>query len=80
MPASHDPLGPDALDFWLDFKGVAADDRFSIQRVADEQGVPVTQRMVWRDVEPDRFRWEWQRLMDGGASWETRWAIHFRRR
>jgi hypothetical protein len=146
MTDSHDPLGPDALDFWLgewqltwgesgrgtnriertvgdrvvqetfeghgprgtlhgfsvsiregaggpwrqawvdstggylDLLGVEVDGRISFQRTSLEDGVSVTQRMVWLDVTPASLRWEWQRSTEGDDSWETTWSIAYRRR
>lgn len=35
--------------------------------------------MVFRDVEPDGFRWTWELSLDAGATWEVRWEIAYRR-
>lgn len=40
---------------------------------------PRTMRMVFRDIAEDSFDWDWQSSDDGGATWATRWSIHYRR-
>ena len=35
--------------------------------------------MVFRDVEPDRFRWTWELSRDRGETWAIRWEIDYRR-
>jgi hypothetical protein len=70
----------DSTGSYLDLLAVEVDGRISFQRTSLEDGVNVTQRMVWLDVTPSSLRWEWQRSIDGGDSWETTWAIDYRRR
>jgi len=70
----------DSSGGYLDFVGVAADGRIAFQRPTVEDGVPTLRRMVWTDVEPDRFAWRWQRSTDQGATWTDEWVIDYRRR
>jgi hypothetical protein len=70
----------DSTGNYLDLLGVEVDGRVAFERSVVEAGVGVVQRMVWLDVERDRFRWEWQRSTDGRATWATAWAIEYRRR
>jgi hypothetical protein len=65
---------------YFDLVGERVDGCFAFGRAAPEHGPDARQRMVFRDVQPDRFRWTWERSLDGGATWETRWAIDYRRR
>jgi hypothetical protein len=69
----------DSKGAYLDFVGVEVDGRIGFQRQAVEDGAVVVQRMVWIDVTPDAFRWQWQRSVDGGASWDVAWEIDYRR-
>jgi hypothetical protein len=64
---------------YLAFVGVEVDGRITFQREAVVDGVPVVQRMVWLDVTPDAMRWQWQRSVDGGATWTVVWEIRYRR-
>jgi hypothetical protein len=38
------------------------------------------QRMVWYDIEADRFLWNWERSDDGGQTWRVLWKIDYTRR
>ncbi len=69
----------DSNGSYLDLVGVEVDGRIAFQREATVGGVAVVQRMVWLDVTPDAFRWQWQRSTDGGATWEVAWEIDYRR-
>lgn len=40
---------------------------------------PVQQRMLFTDIEAERFEWSWQHSRDDGASWQTTWAISYAR-
>lgn len=37
-------------------------------------------RMIWTNVTHNELDWTWQRSIDGGASWEDLWEIHYVRR
>ncbi len=65
---------------YLDLVGDSADGCFAFVRAVPERGPDARQRMVFRDVTGDRFRWTWEFSPDGGATWTTRWEIDYRRR
>ena len=69
----------DSSGAYLDFTGVQVEGRIGFQREVTRDGVAVTQRMIWRDVTPDTFLWQWQRSQDAGTSWEVIWEIDYRR-
>jgi hypothetical protein len=69
----------DSTGAYLDFVGVVVDGRICFQRQAIVGGAAVVQRMVWLDVTPEACRWQWQRSVDGGASWDVVWEIDYRR-
>lgn len=40
----------------------------------------VIQRMVFRDIEHDSMKWDWQGSRDGGGTWNDLWNISYQRR
>ncbi|MEA2675135.1 MAG: hypothetical protein QOI92_2327 [Chloroflexota bacterium] len=64
---------------YLDLVGETVDGCFAFERAAPERGPAARQRMVFRDVEPSRFRWTWESSPDDGATWVTRWEIAYTR-
>ena len=64
---------------YLDFAGDVLDGNRVFAREFTRQGKIVKQRMVFRDVKPDSFKWLWQASTDGGATWSTSWEIDYRR-
>jgi hypothetical protein len=62
---------------YLDFVGRRRDDGAMDLRRETDDGV---YRMLWHEIEPDRFSWRWERSTDGGASWQPRWLIAYERR
>ena len=50
---------------------------FSVSELED--GREVEKRMVFSEIEEDRFRWRWERSGDVGATWEVLWTIDYRR-
>jgi hypothetical protein len=69
----------DSSGAYLDFVGVLVDGGISFQRPAVIDGRDALQRMVWLDVRPESFHWEWQRSFNDGATWETVWPLEYRR-
>jgi hypothetical protein len=63
---------------YLDFTGGMTGGRMILSRQAEIDGQVVQQRMVWYDIEADRFEWHWERSEDG-QSWQVLWHIHYRR-
>jgi hypothetical protein len=64
---------------YLDFVGEFKDDRMILSRTAAKDGKTFLQRMVWFDIQPDRFNWHWERSDDGGKTWQVNWKIDYRR-
>lgn len=64
---------------YLDLVGARVNGWFAFEREAPEHGEAARQRMVFRDVQPDRLRWTWEFSPDG-ATWVVRWEIAYRRR
>ena len=50
---------------------------FSVGELDD--GREVLKRMVFSDIEADRFAWRWERSFEAGDTWELLWAIDYRR-
>jgi hypothetical protein len=38
------------------------------------------QRMVFHDIRPDTFTWDWQGTADGGRTWKLLWRLQYERR
>jgi hypothetical protein len=64
---------------YLDFVGDRVDGWFAFVRAAPELGDAGRQRMVFRDVAADAFRWTWESSVDGGTTWTTNWEIAYRK-
>ena len=64
---------------YLDFVGTVVDGERVFARQLRRQGKTIRQRMVFRDVKPESFKWLWQRSDDDGATWQTNWEIDYRR-
>ncbi len=43
-------------------------------------GKTVQSKMVFHDITPDRFVWDWKSSLDGGQTWRLAWQITYRRR
>jgi hypothetical protein len=64
---------------YLDFVGGLEEGNRVFARQFQRQGKTTMQRMLFRDVKPDAFKWLWQNSTDGGTTWNTAWEIDYRR-
>lgn len=64
---------------YLDFVGEQQGDKMILQRKAVVKDQPVIQRMVWYDIEAERFTWNWERSDDEGQTWKVMWKIDYAR-
>jgi len=64
---------------YLDFTGRFEDGKMILVRDAIVRGEACKQRMVWYEIQPDQFEWNWERSDDDGATWHTLWQIHYQR-
>jgi hypothetical protein len=65
---------------YLDFAGGFADGKMTLARSFQKDGKTIHQRMVWFDITPAKFKWNWERSLDGGKTWEVQWAIDYTKR
>lgn len=66
---------------YLDFTGgLMGNDRFFTREYREQNGDTVQQRMIFYNITGDAFDWDWERSLDGGATWELRWQIHYERK
>ena len=70
----------DSSGTYLEFTGRFEEGRMILMRDAIVRGEACRQRMVWYDIEDDRFHWNWERSDDGGCTWRVLWQIHYTRR
>ena len=45
----------------------------------NRDGKTIVNRMVFRDIAANSFKWHWQRSEDGGKTWTDRWVIRYER-
>lgn len=69
----------DSWGNWFDLVGEFRDGRMELY--ADEprhRGARL--RMLFDDIEHDRFRWTWSRSHDDGITWDLLWELRYTRR
>lgn len=64
------------LDFVGKFKG---DKRMFVRQTTDSSGSTVIQRMVFYNITPNSFTWDWEQSRDNGETWQLLWKIAYRR-
>ncbi len=65
---------------YLDFTGRFEEGRMILARDAIVNGENCKQRMVWHNIEANRFDWHWERSDDGDATWRVLWQIRYTRK
>jgi hypothetical protein len=69
----------DSEGAYLDFVGGYENGVMDLRREAEIDGRTALYRMLWHNIERDALDWAWQRSDDEGTTWETLWAIGYRR-
>jgi hypothetical protein len=64
---------------YLDFVGGWNGAEMCLERTTERDGAPLRQRMIWYDISPDAFTWDWQSSADDGESWQLNWRLAYRR-
>ena len=65
---------------YFDFEGeFAANKRVFKTNVVEQGDQRIQQRMVFYDITPDAFTWDWEMSVDGGESWQLSWRILYER-
>lgn len=65
---------------YLDFTGEFEDDvRIFTRSGTDQEGELVLQRMVFYNIQPDSFTWDWESSRDNGSTWSIDWRIRYER-
>lgn len=66
---------------YFSFTGLAdGERRMFVTDTVLKDGKPTAQRMVFHDIKPDSFTWDWEGTSDGGKTWKLLWRIEYRRR
>ncbi len=65
---------------YLDFTGKFEDGKMILSRDAIVKGLACKQRMIWFNITPDQFDWNWERSEDSGESWQVLWEIKYMRK
>ena len=65
---------------YLDFTGNFNDGKMILSREAmTKDGKNIQQRMVYYNIQKNKFDWDWEISKDNGKTWELRWRIHYTR-
>ena len=66
---------------YLDFVGEIDGNKRIFKRTAEgPNGKEFLQRMVFYDIKPDSFTWDWEISKDNGKTWILRWRINYKRK
>ncbi|MBD3224133.1 MAG: DUF1579 domain-containing protein [Caldithrix sp.] len=65
---------------YLSFTGRFADEKMILKtKPRKQKDKTIISRMVFRNIKPNSFDWDWQRSLDGGETWKNLWNIHYER-
>jgi hypothetical protein len=66
---------------YMDFTG-KADGQYRVfeREVILKNGTKSIQRMVFRNVTPEAFIWDWEVSIDGGKTWKNNWQLFYSRK
>jgi hypothetical protein len=50
------------------------------RKIETKYGKIISQRMVFYEIERDRFKWRWESSSDEGQMWNLQWQIDYTRK
>lgn len=66
---------------YIHLEGVVSEGKRIFQTQPKEvNGINVIRRMVFYDIKPNTFTWDWEQSQDGGKSWALQWRINYERK
>jgi hypothetical protein len=66
---------------YLDFIGeIDGEKRIFKREVQKPDGSIIYQRMVFYDIQPNSFTWDWENSTDNGETWNLLWRINYKRK
>ncbi len=83
----YNPIKKTWNQTWVDNAGAYLDFESGLENGApvfqrsfvSQKGKKVMQRMVFTEIKEDSFNWSWENSLDEGKSWNTSWAIQYKR-
>ena len=66
-------------NYW-NFSGAFENERMILATEVEIEGQKVMLRMVFHNITPDEFDWNWEGSKDNGQTWQLRWQIHYKRK
>ena len=64
---------------YLDFSGEFKDNKMTLSREIQTHDGKRIQRMVWYNISPVEFDWNWEISNDDGTTWWVVWQIYYTR-
>ena len=61
------------------FTGSKEDNKMILSRKLNYEGNEITQRMVFYNIEENKFDWNWESSKDNGNTWQHNWRLHYTR-
>ncbi len=63
---------------YIDLIGQFENNQMTLLTVPDDQ--PIRYRMIFYNITPNEFDWNWEKSDDQGNSWQLQWQIHYQRK
>lgn len=63
---------------YFDLDGeISGDKKIFKTKFREVNGKKIIQRMVFYDITPQSFTWDWEKTENGGKTWTLQWRIHY---
>jgi hypothetical protein len=64
---------------YIPLAGVFGEGKMTLQTLPFPKRPKTANRMVFHDIKPDSFDWDWESTSDGGKTWKLQWHLHYSR-
>jgi len=80
----YDPTGKKWRQTWVDdqgsfisLTGAFQDGKMTLTTGPNPTNPKRKKRMVFENITPDSFDWNWEGTVDGGQKWDIQWHLHY---
>ncbi len=65
---------------YLEFIGEFNNNRIFKREILKPDGSKIMQRMIFYDIKPESFSWDWENSTNNGEIWNLQWRIYYKRK
>ena len=70
----------DSQGGYIPLTGGSEGDGVTLTTLRNPKNPDAVNHMVFTDIQPESFTWNWESSKDGGKTWQLQWVLHYKRK